>query len=198
MKTLANLFEQFDKLDTNINRWLVAHSIPLLQVCLGLVFLGFGVLKFFPGISPIEDLATRTTTLLTLGVLTGQGAMNFVAGLECVIGVCFLSGRFLRVGVWLLGAQMIGAMSPLLLFPGELFAGPLHAPTLAAQYIIKDIILVAAGMVIASTWTGARIVAEPRSLRSTLSTRVAGVVRTRTRYSLTVPPAGQVVRAIQP
>ena len=182
MKTLANLFDQFDQLDTRISCWLVAHSISLLRLCLGLIFLGFGMLKFFPGISPIEDLATRTTALLTLGVLTGQGAMNFVAGVECVIGVCFLSGRFLRVGVWLMAAQMIGAMSPLVFFPGELFPGPLQAPTLAAQYILKDIILVAAGMVIAATWTGARIMAEPTSLRHSLRTRVPNVVRTSTRY----------------
>jgi putative oxidoreductase len=144
---------------------------------MGLVFLGFGLLKFFPGISPIEDLATRTTTFLTFGILSGQSAMNFVAGLECIIGVCFLTGRFLRVGVWLMAAQMIGAMSPLLIFPGELFSGPLGAPSLAAQYIIKDIILVAAGMVIASTWTGARIVAQPQSLRSTLPRRLPKIER---------------------
>ncbi|QMW03170.1 DoxX family protein [Spirosoma foliorum] len=177
MKTLANLFDQFDHLDTSINKWLVANSILLLRICMGLVFLIFGFLKFFPGISPIEDLATRTTTVLTMRIFSGPRAMDFVAGLECIIGLCFLSGRFLRVGVWLMAIQLIGAMSPLLLFPGELFPGPLHAPTLAAQYILKDIILIAAGMVIASTWTGARIVAKPRSFRSTLRSRVAGVVR---------------------
>ncbi|UHG94474.1 DoxX family membrane protein [Spirosoma oryzicola] len=177
MKTLIGLFDRFDHLDTAINRWLVAHSIALLRLGMGLVFFGFGVLKFFPGISPIEDLATRTTHILTLSVLSGQSAMNFVAALECLIGICFLTGRWLRVGVWLMAAQMIGAMSPLLIFPGELFPGPLHAPTLAAQYIIKDIILVAAGMVIASTWTGARIVAQPQSLRSTLPRRLPKVAR---------------------
>ncbi len=78
-----------------------------------------------------------------------------------------------------MAVQMIGAMAPVLLFPGELFAGPHHAPSLAAQYILKDIILIAAGMVIASTWTGARIVAEPKSLRSTLRTRVPKVYRTK-------------------
>jgi len=177
MKTLSNLFYRFDQLDTAINRWLVAHSIALLRIGMGLVFLGFGVLKFFPGISPIEELATRTTHVLTLGVLSGHAAMDFVAGLECIIGICFLTGRFLRVGVWLMAAQMIGAMSPLLLYPQELFIKPYFAPTLAAQYIIKDIILVAAGMVIAATWTGARIVAQPQSLRSTLPRRLPKVER---------------------
>jgi uncharacterized membrane protein YphA (DoxX/SURF4 family) len=175
MKTIANLFERFERLDSNINEWLVAHSIAILRVCLGLVFVGFGVLKFFPGISPIESLATRTTEILTFGLFTGQNAMNFVAGLECIIGVCFLTGRFLRVGVWLMAAQMAGAMAPVLLFPAELFSGPGHAPSLAAQYILKDIILIAAGMVIASTWTGARIIAEPKKLHTTLRSRVPNV-----------------------
>lgn len=177
MKTLANLFHRFDKLDTSINRWLVNNSILLLRISMGLVFIGFGVLKFFNGVSPIESLATRTTTVLTLGTFTGHNAMVFVASLECIIGLCFLTGMFLRVGVWLLALQMIGAMSPLLIYPAELFPGPIHAPTLAAQYIIKDIILIAAGMVIASTWTGAKIVAKPQTMRSTLGKRVPNVYR---------------------
>jgi len=75
-----------------------------------------------------------------------------------------------------MGAQMLGAMSPLVLFPGELFSGLYHAPTLAAQYIVKDIILVAAAMVLASTWSGARIVAEPKSMRSTLRSTIPHVI----------------------
>ena len=177
MKVLGNLFEKFDVLDTSINKWLVGNSIFLLRICMGIVFLGFGILKFFHGVSPIESLATRTTTVLTFGEFAGHNAMVFVAVLECLIGFCFLSGMFLRVGVWLMAAQMIGAMSPLFIFPNELFPGPLHAPTLAAQYIIKDIILVAAGMVIASTWTGAKIVAVPQSLKSTLLKRHFSVDR---------------------
>lgn len=165
---MRDLFERFDRLDTRLNQWLVAYSVPVLRIALGTIFLAFGLLKFFPGLSPIEDLATRTTEALSFGMVSGRGAMVVIAILECLIGLSFITGRFLRVGVWMLGAQMLGAMSPLLLFPGELFPGNLHTPTLAAQYIIKDIVLVAAGMVIASTWTGARIVPERRSMRSTL------------------------------
>jgi putative oxidoreductase len=175
MKNSPSPFDRFDKLDTSINKWLVANSINILRFTMGIVFLGFGVLKFFTGISPIESLATRTTSELTLGIFTGHSAMVFVAILECLIGFCFLTGMFLRVGVWLLALQMVGAMSPLFLYPSELFSGTLHAPTLEAQYIIKDIILIAAGMVIASTWTGARIVAKPQAFRVSLSKRVAVV-----------------------
>ena len=173
---VRNVLDRFDRLDTALNRWLVAHSVTLLRVSMGLVFLAFGALKFFPGLSPIEDLATRTTGALTLGLVPPGAGLAMIAALEVTIGLCFLTGRFLRVGVWLMGAQMVGAMSPLVLFPEELFPGPTHAPTLAAQYIVKDVILVAAAMVVASTWTGARLVAEPRSMRSTLLTGAPRVV----------------------
>jgi uncharacterized membrane protein YphA (DoxX/SURF4 family) len=175
MKAHSDFFSRFETLDSNMNKWLVANSIFLLRICMGIVFLGFGFLKFFNGLSPIESLASRTTGVLTFGLLAGHSAMIFVASLECIIGFCFLSGMFLRVGVWLMALQMIGAMSPLFLFPLELFSGPGHAPTLEAQYIVKDMILVAAGMVIASTWTGARIIAAPETLRRTLHHRVGSV-----------------------
>ena len=39
-------------------RWLATYSVDLLRVSLGLVFFGFGILKFVPGLSPAEPLAT--------------------------------------------------------------------------------------------------------------------------------------------
>ncbi|MDQ3327289.1 MAG: DoxX family protein [Chloroflexota bacterium] len=174
---MHTLFDRFDRLDTRMNRWLVTHSITLLRISLGLIFLAFGVLKFFPGVSPIEDLATRTTDVLSFAMLPPSVGMTIIAILECAIGLCFITGRLLRIAVWLMGAQMLGAMSPLVLFPGELFSGPSHAPTLAAQYIIKDVVLVGAGLVIAATWNGAQIVAEPRSMRSTLRAAAPRVIR---------------------
>lgn len=184
---MRGIFDRFDRLDTSLNRWLVAHSIALLRVSLGLVFLAFGTLKFFPGLSPIEGLATRTTTALTFGIIPPSVGLVMIAALEVTIGLCFLTGRYLRVGVWLMGAQMIGAMAPLVLFPGELFSGLLHAPTLVAQYILKDVVLVAVGMVLASTWSGARIVAEPKSMRSTLRTRAPRVIVASRTGELSIP-----------
>ncbi len=44
-------------------------SLTLLRISLGIVFLWFGVLKFFPELSPAEELATRTIEVLTLGIV---------------------------------------------------------------------------------------------------------------------------------
>ncbi len=120
---MASLFDRFDRLDTALNRWLVANSIGILRVSMGFVFLAFGFLKFFPGLSPIEDLAGRTASALSLGMLTPGAAMVAIATLECLIGLCFVTGRFLRVAVWLMGAQMVGAMSPLALIPASCSPG---------------------------------------------------------------------------
>ncbi len=106
----------------------------------------------------------RTMIILSFGLVSEHAGMVLVAALECAISLCFATGRFLRIGVWLLAFQKLGAMSLILLFPRELFAVPYHAPTLVAQYIIKDVVLVAEGMLVVATWTGARIVTELPSI----------------------------------
>jgi putative oxidoreductase len=123
------------------------HSVDILRVSLGLVFLGFGVLKFFPGASPAEALVMRTIDTLTLGVIDGRNAVLLTALMECFIGLTLVTGKFLRTGLLVLGFSLVGIMSPLVLFFGDLFPG---TPTLEAQYVLKDIVLAAAGLVIAA------------------------------------------------
>ncbi len=143
---------------------LVRYSIDALRISVGAVLLGFGVLKFFPGVSPAEGLATKTVDLLTFGLIPWRLGFIGIAFLECFIGVCLLAGRLMRVALWLLAVQLLGVLAPLVLLPRRLFSGPYHAPTLEGQYVLKDVILVAAGMVIvAGTLRGGHIVRdEPR------------------------------------
>jgi putative oxidoreductase len=86
---------------------------------------------------------------LTLGLISGGIGLALVAALETSIGVLLITGRYLRLGLGLLALAMIGILSPLVLFPGRLFAGPTHAPTLEGQYVLKDIVLLAAVLVVA-------------------------------------------------
>lgn len=139
----------------------MGHSLTMLRVAVGATFLAFGLLKFFPGVSPAEDLVMETTDLLTLGVVPGDVALVAVAALECFIGVCLVTGRWMRVAIWLLAVQFVGILSPLVLLTGRLFSGPYGAPSLEGQYVLKDVILAAAGMVIAaSTFRGGRLVRD--------------------------------------
>ncbi|HEY3693210.1 MAG TPA: hypothetical protein VGL46_23475 [Pseudonocardiaceae bacterium] len=141
-----------------IHRWLMRYSIIALRISMGAVYFVFGILKYFPGVSPAQDLALATTHLLSFGlvpaVIPSGVAMALIATLECAIGLLLLAGRWLRPAICLLGAQLTGILSPAVLLAGRLFAGPHHMPTLEGQYVLKDVILVAAAMVIATTVRG--------------------------------------------
>lgn len=142
-------------------RWLTRHSIGLLRISLGLVFLGFGVLKFFPGSSPAEPLVVPTVEVLTFGVVSGTAALVMTAAVECFIGITLLTGRLLKTGLLVLSAALVGIMSPLVLFFSELF----HfngTPSLEAQYVLKNIVLIAAAMVVTARALGSRLVCDPK------------------------------------
>lgn len=143
-----------------VGRWLAAHSVTALRVSLGLVFLVFGVLKFIPGASPAEALVMRTIDTLSLGLVSGAPAVVVTAVLETFVGLTLVTGIGLLAGLVVLAGSLVGIMSPLVLFFGDLFPG---YPTLEGQYVLKDIVLVAAAAVVAAHALGARYVpsAEP-------------------------------------
>ncbi|HEU4755098.1 MAG TPA: DoxX family protein [Agromyces sp.] len=137
-----------------LERW----SIPVLRVALGAVFVAFGVLKFFPGVSPVESLVEATWGVLTFGIVGGQLALVLTAVIETVAGVLIISGRYARLGLVVLAIAFVGIFSPMVFFPGELFTA--GGPTLLGQYVLKNVVLVAAALVVAS-----RVLRGPRDAR---------------------------------
>ncbi len=69
---------------------------------------------------------------------------------------------FLRLTLLLLFLQMMGTFMPLVFFPSETWARIPYAPTLEGQYIIKNLVLFGAGIVVGATVRGGRIIAEPK------------------------------------
>ena len=152
--------------DAAVHRFLVARSLQVLRVAVGLVFVYFGFLKLVPGWSPAEELVAATLDRLSFGALPGRAAVVATGVVECVLGVFLLGGWRRRATIYVLGLELAGILAPLVVLPGRLFDGPL-APTIEGQYVVKDVILVAAGMVLATTIGGGRIVKGPRSARPT-------------------------------
>jgi uncharacterized membrane protein YphA (DoxX/SURF4 family) len=137
------------------------NGIRLLRISLGVVFLWFGVLKFFPGLSPAQTLAGNTISILSFGLLTPELAVFILAVWECLIGVGLIAGYLLRATLFLLWLQMLGTITPLFLFPELCFTVVPIAPTLEGQYIIKNLVLVTAGLVIGATVRGGQLSARP-------------------------------------
>lgn len=144
-----------------LTHWMATNGITLLRISIGIIFFWFGFIKYFPGVSPIEDLALRTTRVLTFHQFSANGMAKGLATLECLIGIGLITGKFLRATLFLLLLQLIGAISPLFIFPSETFQIVPLVPTLAGQYIIKDIIIISAGILIGGTVRGGKMIADP-------------------------------------
>ena len=147
---IANFDRGLGLLQSLLNR----YSVGFLRVSLGLVFLAFGVLKFFPGLSPAEDIAAATIDRLTFGLIGGETAVLMTAVLETFIGLTLVTGKFVRLGLVVLAGAFVGIVSPLVLFTDELFP---HGPSLMGQYVLTDIVLVAAALVVAAGALGSRL-----------------------------------------
>jgi uncharacterized membrane protein YkgB len=147
---VTSAYQRVLRLENRIHHELVLHSISTLRIAVGAVFLGFGILKYFPGVSPAQNLTEATTQILFLGLIPGSVALVGIATLECFIGIALLADRWLRLAIWLLAIEFVGVLAPLVVLPGRLFSGPHNAPTLEGQYVLKDVILVAAALVIAA------------------------------------------------
>ena len=107
---------------------IIRHRLRFLRFSLGLVFFWFNVLKYFPGFSPAENLATRTIDVLTLGTIPPAVSIHLLATWECAVGIALGCGAFLRWTLCLLFLHMACTFMPILFFPQEVFTHfPLRA-----------------------------------------------------------------------
>jgi uncharacterized membrane protein YphA (DoxX/SURF4 family) len=158
---MDNFRDWFNRTDARVTRWMARYGILLLRLSLGIVFFWFGVLKFIPGLSPAQALAGQTINLLSFGLLSPESANLILAVWECLIGLGLITGIFMRATLLLLFLQMMGTITPVFLFPNEVFTRVPYAPTLEGQYIIKNLVLISAGIVIGATVRGGAVIANP-------------------------------------
>jgi uncharacterized membrane protein YphA (DoxX/SURF4 family) len=135
-----------------IDRWLTRNAASTLRISIGVVFLWFGALKFFPALSPAEPLATQTLSVLTFGLLPDPVALVLLASFETAIGLLFVIGRLGVLARPMLYGHMAGTALPFVFFTKQLFLQFPYAPTFEAQYIFKNIIIVAAALTIRKSW----------------------------------------------
>ncbi len=151
-----HLPDRFDQLDRRITRLMATYGLTLLRISIGIVFFWFGALKLFPGLSPAENLIRQSITFLPMDVF-----LPFLAVWEMLIGLGFITGKFMRFTILLLFLQMPGTVSPVFLRPDLVFVQFPFALTLEGQYIVKNLIIVSAALVIGATVRGGGLSTEP-------------------------------------
>src|SRR5262245_6874153 len=97
---VGSTFVVVEKIMASVRYWLSQYSITLLRISMGAIIFGYGLLKYFPGISPAENLVRSTMHMLTFGVMPDKMALVLTATLECVIGLSLIIGRGLRVTIY--------------------------------------------------------------------------------------------------
>jgi uncharacterized membrane protein YkgB len=142
MNKLKLLFYKYDPL---ISGWMSKYGMLYLRVSLAVVFIWFGALKPL-GISPAEGLVRRTVYFFDPDFF-----IPILGIWEVLIGVFMLFRPTIRASIFLLYLQMPGTMLPLVLLPDVCFTVFPYGLTLEGQYIIKNLILISAGLVIGGT-----------------------------------------------
>ena len=147
-KRFRKLLTRIDVIDYTLTKWMGRIGHPMLRYALGLIFLWFGIIKPL-GLSPVHDLVANTAILLppeTFVVVIGWW--------EVAIGVCLLYRPLLRLGILLLFIQIPGTFIPLVIMPEVTWIVFPIAPTVEGQYIIKNLVLIGAALVVGSTARG--------------------------------------------
>ncbi|MBK9097933.1 MAG: DoxX family protein [bacterium] len=149
----------FSKLDKKLTGWMANYGLLVLRISLGIVFFWFGILKFFHGLSPAEDLVRNTVYFVDPDLF-----LPVLATWESLIGIGLITGKFLRFTILLLFLQMPGTALPLLILPEKVWTVFPYGLTLEGQYIVKNLVLIGAGLVIGATVRGGGILSDYKVL----------------------------------
>jgi uncharacterized membrane protein YphA (DoxX/SURF4 family) len=142
--------EPLDAVDRRIAGFMRRWGIVALRVSLGVIFIWFGILKPL-GLSPAAPLVRATVDWMPL--LAPETWVAVIGWWEVLIGATFLFRRTARIAIALLAMQMAGTFLPLVMLPQVTFqAGYVPwVPTMEGQYIIKNLIIISAALVIGGT-----------------------------------------------
>jgi len=135
----------FDEMDYNIARWMNRYGRFFLRLSLAFIFIWFGLLKPL-GLSPAAELIAKTVYWVPPEIF-----IPVLGWWEVVIGIGLLVRPLIRLSILLLAFQMVGTFMPLVILPEVCFTRFPFGLTLEGQYIIKNLILISAAIVIGGT-----------------------------------------------
>jgi uncharacterized membrane protein YkgB len=135
------------RLDHEIIHFLRRAFVPSARVALFIVYFWFGILKLL-GYSPAGALVHQLFDA-TIHFMSFNTFYVLFALFEMLIGILFLFPRVIRIAIPLLFIHMITTVMPLFVLPDVTWNGFL-LPTIEGQYIIKNFVIMAIAIGIAS------------------------------------------------
>lgn len=140
----------FDAIDRRIAAEMYRWGTMALRISLAVIFVWFGILKPL-GVSAAEPLVLMTVDWMP--VLSSHEWLVIIGWWEVLIGLTFLFRRTIRIAIALLALQMVGTLLPLFILPEVTFqpGGVPFVPTIEGQYIIKNVLIISAALVVGGT-----------------------------------------------
>jgi uncharacterized membrane protein YkgB len=134
--------DKYLKAEMKLSCFFKIWGVICLRYSLALIYFWYGLLKVL-GISPVEALVQETTRWTQI-----HPFVVYLGIWEMAIGICMCSKKFCRFGLLLLFLQFPGTFLPLFLSPEQCFTHFPYGLTFEGQYIFKNLILVASGLVL--------------------------------------------------
>lgn len=131
-----------------VNTWLTQNAMNLLRISIGIIYVWFGALKYFPNLSPADQLAKDTIHLITFGLIPSGVSIIMLAVWETALGFVLMAGVWKRAVFYILVLHMLCTFVPLFFFVDVSFTTSPYAFTLVGQYIMKNLIIIAAALVL--------------------------------------------------
>lgn len=125
-------------------------QIPAIRISMFIVFFWFGFLKVL-GLSPASGLVERLFNE-TVPFMSFATFLICFGIFECVIGILFLIKGAEKIALWFLAVHMFTTFGPLVFLTSETWSG-FMIPTLEGQYILKNVVLIAAGITLGAQLT---------------------------------------------
>lgn len=144
----SDFSHKLDEVDARIARFMNIWGITTLRISLAIIFVWFGILKPL-GISPASDMVKATVGWMPF--FTPGQWLSVIGWWEVAIGLSFLHHLTIRLAIALLALQMMGTFMPLVILPEVTFQAIPFAPTMEGQYIIKNLLIISAALVIGGT-----------------------------------------------
>lgn len=132
--------------DRKIRAWSWANGPVVVRIALGIVFVWFGALKLV-GRSPVESLVASTAPWVPKDIL-----LKGLGGWEVLVGIGLITGFAIRLVLAMFVVQMISTFASAVVQPHLMFQGnDPWALTLEGEFLVKNLVLLAAGVASAAS-----------------------------------------------
>ena len=132
----------FNAIYYQFSRKIDIYSALLLRLSLAIVYIWFGALKVFET-SPAEELVQETVYWFEPTIF-----VPILGIVEMMIGFGLLIKKWTPIVLLLLLLHMFVTFFPIVIVPKLCFDTTLFCPTLTGQYIVKNVVLIAAALAI--------------------------------------------------